>query len=173
VLSAAFAVIAYADLDRLVSRLDETRSLGLAQRTAIWRDSLRIIRDFPLTGVGSGNFANAMRVYQSGDRTYSWNEAHNGYLQVAAEGGLLFVIPVAVALVAMCRAGWRAASAPGDHLRWMRIGAAASLAAVAVQSLWETGLTLPANGMLAAAAAAILVHPSRPFSDAPASAANE
>jgi O-antigen ligase len=166
-LSAAFAVIAYADLDRLISRVDETRSLGLNQRVAIWRDTLRIVADFPLAGVGAGNFANAMRVYQSGDRTYFWNEAHNEYLQVAAEGGLLFVVPAVVALTALVRAGWRACTRQGDHPRWMRLGAAASLVAVTVQSIWETGLALPANAMLAAVAAAILVHHSRHL-DAPA-----
>ena len=84
--SAMLAVIAYADLDRLMSRFDETRTLGLAQRVAIWRDTLAILRDFPATGVGSGNFANAMRVYQSGDRTYFWNEAHNEYLADCRRG---------------------------------------------------------------------------------------
>jgi O-antigen ligase len=160
-LSAAFAVIAYADLDRLISRLDETRSLGLNQRVAIWRDTLRIVRDFPLAGVGAGNFADAMRVYQTGDRTYFWNEAHDEYLQAAAEGGLLFVAPLLLGLIALTRAGWRACTRHGDQQRWMRLGAAASLVAVAVQSIWETGLALPANAMLAAAAAAILVHRSR------------
>ena len=89
-------------------------------------------------------------------------------LQIAAEGGLLFVVPVAVGLAALCRAGWRAWTEAGDHLRWMRVGAAASLVAVATQSIWETGVTLPANGMLAAVAAAILVHRSRHAPDAPA-----
>jgi hypothetical protein len=55
-----------------------------------------------------------------------------------------------------------------DPLHWMRLGASASLVAVAIQSIWETGLTLPANGMLAAVAAAILVHVSRYPSNAPA-----
>jgi hypothetical protein len=50
----------------------------------------------------------------------------------------------------------------------MRLGASASLVAVAIQSIWETGLTLPANGMLAAVAAAILVHVPRHPSNAPA-----
>ena len=50
----------------------------------------------------------------------------------------------------------------------MRLGASASLVAVAIQSIWETGLTLPASGMLAGLAAAILVHIPRHGSNAPA-----
>ena len=109
-----------------------------------------------------------MRVYQTGDRTYYWNEAHNEYLQIAAEGGLLSSSRWPSALAALCRAGWRAWTEAGDHFRWMRVGAAASLVAVATQSIWETGVTLPANGMLAAVATAILVHRSRHAPDAPA-----
>ena len=44
---------------------------------------------------------------------------------------------------------------------WLRMGAAIAIFAVAVQGFWETGLRIPANGLLFAAAAAIAVH--RPF----------
>jgi O-antigen ligase len=167
-LAAGFGVIAYADLDRLLSRLDETRQLGLAHRVAIWRDSLAVVHDFPLTGTGAGTFANAMRLYQTTDRTYYWNEAHNHYLQLAAEGGLLLAIPALTALGALAAAGVRALRKVDSPLYWMRLGASASLAAVAVQSVLETGLTLPANGMLAGVAAAIVVHSPRQDSNAPA-----
>jgi putative inorganic carbon (hco3(-)) transporter len=167
-IAAALGVVAYADLDRLLSRIDETRHLGLAHRAAIWRDSLDIIRDFPLTGTGAGAFSTAMRLYQTNDRTYYWNEAHNQYVQVAAEGGLMLAVPALVALASLTAAGVRALRRSDDPLHWMRLGASASLVAVAVQSIWETGLTLPASGMLAAVAAAILVHISRHPSNAPA-----
>ena len=154
-----FAVIAYADLDRLLSRLDETRQLGLAHRVAIWRDTLGIVRDFPFSGAGAGNFSNAMRLYQTTDRTYFWNEAHNQYLQLAAEGGLLFVIPMAVALAALM---------PRRVAGLLRRPAipCGGCASAPPRAWWRSrssrsgrpALTLPANGMLAAVAAAILVH---------------
>lgn len=165
-LAAAFAVIAYADVDRLLSRVDETRQLGLAQRVAIWRDTLGVIRDFPVAGAGAGNFSHVMRLYQTNDRTYFWNEAHNHYLQVAAEGGVLLALPAALALIGVTAAGVSALRRRDDAAHWLRLGAAAALIAVAVQSFWETGLTLPASGMLAAVAAAILVHTSRHGSNA-------
>jgi O-antigen ligase len=161
-LAAVLAMLAYADVDRLLSRLDETRQLGLSQRTAIWRDTLGVVRAFPAAGCGAGNFATAMRVYQRSDRTYFWNEAHNQYLQIAAEGGLLFVLPAAGALIAFTVLAWRVLRRRGDPLHLLRLGASASIVAVAIQSFWETGLTLPANGMLAAVAAAIVVLPDAP-----------
>jgi O-antigen ligase len=158
-LTAVLAVAAYADMDRLMSRLDETRQTGLSRRVAIWSDAGRVIAGFPVTGAGAGTFSTAMRLYQSSDRTYFWNEAHNHYLQVAAEGGLLLVIPSALGLLAMSALSIRALRDRDDPLHWMRLGASAALVAVAVQSLWETGLTLPASAMVAAVAAAIVVVP--------------
>jgi O-antigen ligase len=102
-----------------------------------------------------------MRVYQTSDRTYYWNEAHNQYLQVAAEGGLLLAAPAGLALFAMAAAGYRALRRRDRQMDWMRLGAAAGLVAAAVQAFWETGLSLPANGMLAAVAAAVLLHDVR------------
>ena len=47
---------------------------------------------------------------------------------------------------------------------FLRAGALSGLFGVAVQSIWETGLTTPANAVLAALAAAIVVHRSAPRS---------
>jgi hypothetical protein len=43
-------------------------------------------------------------------------------------------------------------------LMWIRAGAATGLLAAAVQSLWDTGLRMPANAALAAVLAAIVTH---------------
>ena len=165
---AALALLTYADLDIVLSRIDETRQLGFSGRIAIWQDTLRMIRHFPLAGVGAGSFADSMRVYQTSERTYFWNEAHNQYLQIAAEGGALLVIPALAAAAGIGVAGLRLLGQRDASIQWMRIGAAAALLGVAVQGIFETGLTLPANGMLAAVAAAILVHDSRQTSNAAA-----
>jgi O-antigen ligase len=160
-----FGMLAYGDGDRLLLRLDETRTTGMANRLAIWRDSAAVIRDFPATGVGAGAFATAMRVYQTTPRTYYHNEAHNQYLQLLVEGGVLLLMPALIALGAFTTAAWKRLRRPDDPLRWMRVAGTGALFGVAVQSIWETGLTLPANGMLAAAVAALVVHESRPSFD--------
>lgn len=168
---ALVGMLAYGDGPRLLLRVDETQATGMAGRLAIWRDALPLLRDFPLTGVGAGNFGIAMRVYQTTPRTYYHNEAHNQFVQIVTEGGVLLSLPAAVALVALLAAARAELRRRSDPMAWMRVAAAGGLVGVAVQSFWETGLTLPANGMLAAALAALLVHgsPVHP----PASAAVE
>jgi putative inorganic carbon (hco3(-)) transporter len=132
--------------------------VAVADRVTIWRDTLPVIRDFWMTGTGIGTYATAMAVYQRSSPGVLFNHAHNHYLQVTAEGGLLLIVPVLLAVGAFARVAWRRLRADRSGMFWIRAGAASGLAGVAVQSLWETGLTLPANAVLAALLAAIVVH---------------
>lgn len=151
-------MLAYGDSQRLLFRIDETRGQGFANRAAIWRDAVPVMRDFAMTGVGAGAFGTVMRVYQTTPRTYYHNEAHNQYLQLLTEGGVLLTVPAAIGLVAFVMAARARLRRRDDPVYWMRIASASALVGVAVQSLWETSLTLPANGMFAAALAGLLVH---------------
>jgi len=102
-----------------------------------------------------------MQIYQTSPRTYFHNEAHNQYLQIASEGGLLLTVPAACARFGFTATTWRQLRLRDDPVRWMRVAGAAALIGVAVQSIGETGLTLPANGMFAAALAALVIHQER------------
>ncbi|OFW07974.1 MAG: hypothetical protein A3H96_24370 [Acidobacteria bacterium RIFCSPLOWO2_02_FULL_67_36] len=158
--SVALAVIlavGWADMTALGGKLANARG-GVGGRLTIWRETLPVVRDFWLTGTGAGTYLTAMRVYQQSDRTVYFNQAHNHYLQIAAEGGLLLIVPAALALAAFVRLGARRLREDLSARVWIRAGAACGLFAVALQSLWETGLTLPANAALAAFLCAVVVH---------------
>jgi O-antigen ligase len=86
------------------------------------------------------------------------NQAHNQYLQVFAEGGVLVAVPMLIAVLAFVRLFWVRLLNDLSPSAWLRIGGVTAMIAVAVQSCWETGLRMPANGMLFAVAAAIAVH---------------
>lgn len=133
-----------------------------ADRLAIWRATMPVVRDFWLTGSGAGTFETVMLVYQRVPSLFRINGAHNHYLQVAAEGGLLIGIPVAVAIVLFVRASLRALAGDDSGMYFLRAGALSGLFGVAIQSLWETGLTIPANAVLAAIVGAMVVHSSAP-----------
>ena len=164
---ALIGMLGYGDGPHLLRRVDETRATGMAARLAIWRDAVPVIRAFPLAGVGAGNFGTVMRVYQTTPRTYYHNEAHNQLLQIVVEGGILLSLPALIALAGLAAAGVAQLRRPADPLARMRMAAAAGLIGVAVQSVWETGLTLPANGMFAAALAGLLVHAPAPRAGRP------
>jgi O-antigen ligase len=135
-----------------------TAGVSAANRLLIWRDTVPILRDFWLTGTGAGTYLTSMLLYQRSSPGWLYNQAHNHYLQVMSEGGFLVGVPVFAALALYLRDAWRHLHADRSGMFWIRAGAFSGLAAVAVQSFFETGLTMPANAALAAIAAAIVVH---------------
>lgn len=153
--AAAGAVLA-APLD-LVQRMT---SVGTAAtgRLDIWRATLPVVGDFWVTGTGAGTFETVMLVYQRVPSLFRINAAHNHYLQIAAEGGLLVGIPAGLSLVLFARRAWDALRDDNSTMYLLRLGAFSGLVAAATQSIWETGLTTPANAFLAALSAAIVLH---------------
>jgi O-antigen ligase len=134
-------------------------------RLTIWRESAAIMRDFPVTGTGAGTYALAMSHYQ---QTQLWigamqawahfNNAHSQYVQALVEGGLLLTAPVALASGLLIRLGLQSIRTDKGEMFWIRIGAAAGIAGIAVQSLWEIALVMPANAILFATLAGLLVY---------------
>ena len=163
IIALAALVAAYVNVQPLLSRVDETLAVGAGGRPRIWQETLRLIRDFWLTGTGLGSYQTAMLVYQQTDRTVFINQAHNQYLHFLAEGGVLLTVPAVMAVVAFIRLFRTRLAQDTSSSVWLRIGGGAAILAVAVQGVWETGLRMPANGLLFAIAAAVAVHrPTEP-----------
>ena len=94
--------IAWAGTDMALVRFMTARS-DSPGRLIAWRDALHIVTDFPWFGTGLGTFGKAMLVYQTASRPWMYAQAHNDYLQLLAEGGVLVAHPVARRAVARDR----------------------------------------------------------------------
>jgi O-antigen ligase len=152
----AFLAAVYGNPSAMMTRAVETMDAGIGSRREIWHHTARIVADFPLTGVGLGAFARAMSVYQP-PHLFAFNHAHSEYLQVAAEGGIAMGCSVLIALLAGVRIAVRRLGGDRTPSFWIRAGAISACAAVAIQSIWETGLRMPANAVLFALCCAIAV----------------
>jgi O-antigen ligase len=159
-LGAVLLLAPYMRADTIVERLART-PVSAADRFTIWKDTIPMVRDFWLTGTGAGTYETGMLVYQRASPGVRFNQAHNEYLQLAAEGGVLLCVPLAVALVLYARQVWRRVATEHSGMFWVRAGALCGLAGAAAQSVWETGLSVPANAALACVLAAIVVHEPR------------
>jgi len=160
-------LVLFVDVERWATRVAEgfdttATSLG---RLTIWQESVPIARDFWLTRTGAGTFSDAMVVYQesrvwvgSMRRWAHFNNAHSHYLQVVCEGGLLLVIPSLWALGALTLLGYRAVQSDKGEMFWVRVGAAAGLAGLAAQSIWEISLIMPANAVMAGVLGGLLLY---------------
>ena len=148
----------------LTARVESTlATVSPVSRLMIWRDTLGIVRDFPWMGTGAGTFADVMIQYQRSATRILFNHAHNEYLQLLAEGGIVGAGCVAFLVVLFARAARKAIDEDRSTKRFIRIAAAAGLTGIAVQSVWDTGLRTPANLVLAAVLAALVLRDLQPL----------
>jgi O-antigen ligase len=132
-------------------------------RLAAWRDAWRVIVNFPLTGTGIGTYPVAMLLYQQNNPGLHFARAHNDYLQLAAEGGLLVLLPslwlIAVGSGVLIRTLRKTDVDPTDY--WIRAGASIGMLAAGIQECVEFSLRIPANSLLFATLAALALSPSQ------------
>jgi O-antigen ligase len=167
VVMAALVALAstYANVSALLQRINSTLPSNLGGRVTVWSETWPMVRDFPLTGIGVGAFERGMIVYQQSTRLIFFNHAHNEYLQLLVEGGLLLIVPAAGVLLA---AWWIIRRRLAEDLTavfWIRVGAVSGMAGVAAQSIWDTGLRMPANAALFALLLAAALHAPAPPPD--------
>jgi O-antigen ligase len=136
-----------------------------ASRMTIWRETLPIVAHFPLTGTGLGTYPRSMAIYQRTTPDILFNHAHSEYLQLVAEGGVLLTVPALIALAAWLALARRRIRDDHREMLWIRMASAAGMAGIAVQCIWDTTLRMPANAMLFALLAAMVVHDQRPRPD--------
>jgi len=169
--AAAAAAVVFVSIPmsgQLVTRFDRLKENATGGRQQIWVETLPIIHDFALGGTGLGTYRMTMLVYQRTEREILFNQAHDEYLQLAAEGGLLVGVPLLLAAGVLIAGIARRLRHDTSDGFWIRAGAAASLAGIMTQSIWETGLRMPANGLLFAIVCAIAVHGPQAASARPA-----
>ncbi len=155
--------VAWAGLNQTIDRFAPA-SRDLNSRMAAWRDTITIIQGFPWTGVGMGAYGDAMLVYQTGSREVQYLQAHNDYLQLAAEGGLLVGLPAVVLLAVVLRQIQHRLRTGHDSpvVEWIRAGAVGGLVGMAVQSTVEFSLHMPGNSVLFVVLLALAVHRPAP-----------
>jgi O-antigen ligase len=119
-------------------RMTEAFATGGAGRTGIWEVALRVFKQHPFFGVGSGGFIDAydrnyLHVFQS--YMAGWNRPpHNTLLHAAAELGIIGALLVVIAFVVTFRQ-FRSIGR-GDSLYDLRVAFTASLLGLALVSVF-------------------------------------
>jgi O-antigen ligase len=154
-------VVAWRGTDTLFAWYGNTKTLEW--RFVLWQDTMPALKDFWITGSGLNTYSTLMVGYPRTDTDFQPREAHNDYLQLAVEGGLLVCIPVLLLILAIARRTLQRLMAPQDEMTWwIRMGAAAGICGIAVQELTEFSLQIPGVALLFATCVALALHEPAP-----------
>jgi O-antigen ligase len=148
---------------KLAARAEASNQVGSDEtsRKEIWRWSWEIIKHQPLTGVGFGCYFLAVPQYQTGPGLVKLEQAHNDYLDLAANGGL---IAVGLAGWFMAMIIWRARSpfrSADAYRRAAWLGAVGGMLSVAVHSFVDFGLQVTGIAAVFGALVVIAVSDGR------------
>jgi O-antigen ligase len=156
----------WAETAILAARFASADTSSLGGRVPIWAASLRMLGDFWIAGSGLNTYGVATLFYPAVVPGYHLREAHNDYLQIAVEGGLLMAVPIVVAAIAFAVAVRRRFLTPrADASYWTRLGAVTGIVAIAIQSVVEFSLQMPGNAALFSVLCAVALHDRVPLPD--------
>jgi O-antigen ligase len=146
VVAAVAVLFVYLPPDQLIARFAElaaTEDITADMRVEIWRQTLDLTKAYRWTGSGAGTYESAFYRYKTVAPLNTVDYAHNDYLQWLAELGVVgFGVWLLAAAVVM-RSAWRHPAAIGV------------LAAIALHSVVDFNLYIPANAMAVAWVAGI------------------
>jgi tetratricopeptide (TPR) repeat protein/O-antigen ligase len=155
ILAVVFGIAVYVGwvgLGSMAERFAEiVREPGSELRWKIWQATLSVVADAPLAGVGLGAYADGVSLYRPaevpGEKIIDY--AHNDFLQLLAETGLLGLMIALWALVALLTftvRRWRARRNP--LVRALVLGGVGAVVAAMVHSIVDFGLHMPANAVM-------------------------
>jgi O-antigen ligase len=128
---------------------------SLAMRLKIWEGAAGIVNTRPFTGTGIGTFEWAMPKHRPPDLSARARFAHNDYLHMAAEMGLL--APLLMACIAAVAVFKSSRSGAGSRIDPVRLGCGAGILSVALHGIVDFNFHIPANMILLTIYAAIAV----------------
>jgi len=130
---------------------------AVIERMAHWLAAADMFADHPWLGVGIGNYPVAYPLYALGRWRDPLGHAHNYYLNMAAEAGLLGLSAFLLLLAACVRQAWRVVrrsdgglrSARNSYWRTVALGALGVLVHLAVHSVFDNLFVHSMNVQLA------------------------
>lgn len=117
-------------------------------RPEIWRTALSVFRHYPVLGAGLGAFPRAYTMFDRSPGAYSVSEAHNDYLQVLADTGVVGGIIGCWFLYLFVRLAGRALRQPEGIERGATLGATVGVCGIFVHSLVDFNLQITSNALL-------------------------
>lgn len=148
--SAILAGVLWIGADPVVNRLTGPEQETFARsRGWVWRDTWQVITAHPIFGSGLGAFQTAYPHRSHYDGTLGVvAQAHNDYLQVLADGGIIAAVLVIWFVAVVAHELFRGLRSRDPLLGGLALGAGAGIFGMMVHSLFDFNLQLPSNSLL-------------------------
>jgi O-antigen ligase len=117
-------------------------------RAHFWSVTIDIIQNHPWVGTGLGAFGVVYTGYDSRNGMYRLEQAHNDYLQVLSDGGIVGAVLGLFFVVRLFRMGFARRESRDDFRRGVATSALAGCFAVLVHSFFDFTLHTTANALL-------------------------
>src|SRR5436190_939790 len=117
-------------------------------RWPIAQNTVHLIAAYPLFGSGLGTYYPALLRYQTHGLTFAWIEAHNDYLQLLSELGVIgFLIPAMLLCAVFARATRTAASSLDLDARFLGLACIGGMTAILIHSFGDFNLYIAVNAL--------------------------
>lgn len=128
---------------------------SVAGRFAVWQNTIQLIKDFPILGIGLDNFSYVFNKYKHFSNIH-YSYAHNDYLQFTAELGIIALL-LLLALIALfyhqiLNFPWH----NNSRSQLLAFGMLSSITAISLHSFFDFPLQTPANAILFTTYAALV-----------------
>ena len=134
------------------------RSVGLSEMTQadfssgrldFWKIAIQIFLNNPILGAGFDSFAIVMSKYDTWNGTFRIEQAHNDYLQVLAEAGLLGLLCIVTFIYITFKQGFKNIKANENQLTsGVALGALAGCLGIFIHSFFDFPLRTPSNTLI-------------------------
>jgi O-antigen ligase len=136
---------AFLSLERLEKTIQEPST---EERAVLWRDTWRMANDYARLGSGFNTFEGVFPAYKTSTTQMIFQYAHNDYLQLLAEGGIVafgLVIWFIVAWYRKVTARWFTRHDP--FAAYLTLAGMTAVFALLIHSLTDFNLHIPANAI--------------------------
>jgi O-antigen ligase len=132
-----------------------------SSRQEIWNATWQMIKDYPILGVGFGGYWVSIASYHNASGRLTPRQAHNDYLEVLANGGIVGLILVIWFTVIFIKKIRERLKSTNSFYQTAYIGSLTGIWAVATHSLFDFGLHNTCNSVVVTSLIAIsTLHPS-------------
>lgn len=157
----------YINNETTLTRIAETAEAGniTTNRTQIWSVTLDVIKDNPVFGAGIGAFDIAYSRFDPSNGTERVEQAHNDYLQVLADAGIIGAMIGLFFLYSLFRHGRNSLKTPNLFRRGVALGALAGCFAILIHSLFDFVLHTTAISLTFLMLVALVVRSGNDYPD--------